>query len=137
MLTLTISNPAANPSSITGLAVNDPLPAGMSVAAMPAFTNTCGGTVSPGQSQGDTLISLTGGGPVAPGASCQIQVTVTSSTTGTSTNTTGQVSSTNSGIGNTASANLTVNAPAAPILTKVSAPDPVGVNRMRPIRSGS
>jgi uncharacterized repeat protein (TIGR01451 family) len=125
-LTLTISNPAANPVSSLGIAVTDAFPTGMSVAATPAFSNTCGGTVSTGSAQGDTQIVLTGGGLIAPGASCQIQVNVTRATVGTVTNTTSAVSSTNSGIGNTASANLTVNAPPNVTLTKISSPDPVG-----------
>ena len=125
-LTLTISNPAANPVLLLGVGVTDPFPAGMSVASTPAFGNTCGGTVSPGAAQGDTQIVLTGGGSIAPGASCQIQVNVTRATVGTVTNTTGAVSSTNSGVGNTASANLTVTAPTNVTLTKLSSPDPVG-----------
>ena len=127
-LTLTISNPADNPVSLAGLAVVDPFPAGMSVASTPAFSNTCGGTVSPGSAQGDTLLSLTGGATGAAGTSCAIQVNVTSTTIGANVNTTGQVSSTNSGSGAAASATLTVNAPGSPTLTMVSSPDPVGVN---------
>ena len=127
-LTLTISNPAGNPVSLAGLAVVDPFPAGMSVASTPVFSNTCGGTVSPGSAQGDTLISLTGGATGAAGTSCAIQVNVTSTTIGANVNTTGQVSSTNSGTGAAASATLTVNAPGSPTLTMVSSPDPVGVN---------
>jgi mucin-19 len=126
-LRLTISNPTANPVSLLGLAVTDPFPAGMTVDAVPAFSNTCGGTISTGTTQGDTQIVLAGGGPIAPGANCQIQVNVTRATVGTVTNTTSAVSSTNSGIGNAASANLVVNAPANLTLTKLSNPDPVGV----------
>ena len=126
-LRLTISNPAANTVSLLGVAVVDPFPAGMSVAATPSFSSTCGGTVSPGSAQGDAQIALTGGGPIAPGASCQINVNVTQATVGAVTNTTGNVSSTNSGIGNAASAVLTVTAPPNVTLTKSSSPDPVGV----------
>ena len=127
-LTLTIANPAGNTVSLTGLAVVDPFPAGMSVAATPAFTNTCGGTVSPGSAQGDALISLSGGATGGAGTSCTITVNVTSTTVGANVNTTGAVTSTNSGTGNAAAATLTVTAPAAPTLTMVSSPDPVGVN---------
>ncbi len=126
-LRLTISNPAANTVSLLGVAVVDPFPAGMSVAATPSFSSTCGGVVSPGPSQGDTQVALTGGGPIAPGSSCQINVNVTQASVGSFTNTTGNVSSTNSGIGNTASAVLTVTAPPNVTLTKSSSPDPVGV----------
>lgn len=125
-LRLIISNPAGNPLSLLGVAVVDAFPAGMTVAPTPGFTNTCGGTVSPGTAQGDTQVVLTDGGPIAPGASCQINVNVTRATVGAVTNTTGDVSSTNSGIGNAASATLTVTAPTNVTLTKLSSPDPVG-----------
>jgi hypothetical protein len=127
-LTLTISNPAGNTVSLAGLSVVDPFPAGMSVASTPAFSNSCGGTVSQGSAQGDTLLSLTGGSTGAAGTSCAITVNVTSTTVGANVNTTGQVSSSNSGTSATASATLTVTAPAAPTLSMVSSPDPVGVN---------
>ena len=127
-LTLTISNPAGNTVSLAGVAVVDPFPPGMVVAATPALTNSCGGTLSSGGAQGDSLISLTGGVTGGAGTSCSITVNVTSTTTGANVNTTGAVSSTNSGTGNIATATLTVNAPAAPTLTMVSTPDPVGVN---------
>ncbi len=128
-LTLTITNPVGNPVSLAGLAVVDPFPTGMSIAATPAFSNTCGGIVSPGNAAGDTLLSLTGGSTGAAGTSCTITVNVTSVTTGANVNTTGQVSSSNSGTGAGASATLTVNAPGSPILTKLSSPNPAGVNQ--------
>lgn len=127
-LTLTITNPAGNPVSLAGLAVVDSFPAGMAVAATPVFSNSCGGTVTPGSAQGDTLISLSGGATGAAGTNCVISVNVTSTTIGANVNTTGQVSSTNSGTGTPAAATLTVTAPGAPTLTMVSSPDPVGVN---------
>ena len=126
-LTLTISNAAANPVSLLGVALTDSFPAGMTVAPTPGLNNTCGGTVSEGGTQGDTQVVLTGAGPIAAGASCLIQVNITRATVGTIANTTSAVTSTNSGIGNTATANLTVNAPASVTLTKLSSPDPVGV----------
>jgi uncharacterized repeat protein (TIGR01451 family) len=129
VLTLTITNPAGNPVSLAGLSVNDPFPTGMSIAATPTFSNTCGGTISSGNTAGDTLISLSGGATGAAGTSCTITVNVTSVTTGANVNTTGQVSSTNSGTGNTASATLTVTAPGSPTLTKISSPNPIGVNQ--------
>ena len=128
-LTLTITNPAGSPVSLAGVGVIDPFPPGMSVAATPAFSNTCGGTVSSGSAQGDTLISLSGGATGAGGTSCVISVNVTSTAVGANVNVTGPVTSSNSGGGNTGSATLTTTAPAAPTLTMVSSPDPVGVNR--------
>lgn len=128
-LTLTITNPLGNTVSLAGLAVVDPFPAGMSIAATPALTNTCGGVISSGNAAGDTLLSLTGGSTGAAGTSCTIAGNVTSVTTGANVNTTGQVTSTNSGNGAGASATLTVTAPGSPILTKLSSPNPAGVNQ--------
>jgi hypothetical protein len=67
---------------------------------------------------------------LAAGASCIIRVNVTSTTVGANVNTTGAVTSTNNGTGNAASATLTVTAPAAPVLTKLTSPNPVGVNQL-------
>ncbi len=128
VLTLTINNPAT--TAATGLALVDSFPAGMSVTATPGFTNTCGGTIGSGNAANDTAIILSGGGPLAAGASCTITVNVTSTTVGANVNTTGAVSSTNNGIGNAASATLTVTAPGSPVLSKLSSPNPVGVNQL-------
>ena len=51
-LTLTIINPGTNSVALADLAINDPFPAGMSVAPTPNFSNSCGGTVSPGPEPG-------------------------------------------------------------------------------------
>jgi len=128
-MTLTITNPAGNDKALTGLAVTDSFPTGMSVAANPNFSNTCGGTVSPGQNQGDISLSLSGGGSLAVGNSCTIKVDVVATANGSNINTTGPISSANGGTGGTASATLTVSAPTFPVLTKLSSPDPVGVNQ--------
>lgn len=128
-LTITISNPGSNTVALTGLSFSDPLPAGMSVAPTPNFSNSCGGMVSPGQNSGDSLIALAGGGPVVVGGSCIIRVDVVGTTAGSLVNTTGAISSGNSGIGTTASATLTVTSPGSPMLSKLTFPDPVGVNQ--------
>jgi uncharacterized repeat protein (TIGR01451 family) len=126
-LTITNMNPAGNGVSLQGLGLSDPFPAGMTVASPPNLVNTCGGTLSSGGSQGDTLVALSGGATGGPGTTCVIQVVVTATGVGTLTNTTGQVSSSNAGIGNSASATLTTTAPGSPRLTKVTSPNPVGV----------
>jgi uncharacterized repeat protein (TIGR01451 family) len=131
VLTVTINNPAA--IVLTGVAVIDPFPPGMSVTAAPGFNNTCGGTIVSGNTQGDTVISLTGG-TLAANSSCVIQVNVSSTTIGANLNTVGQVSTTNNGTSNTSvasrQATLTVTAPPAPVLSKLSNPNPVGVNQL-------
>jgi hypothetical protein len=112
-LTLTITNPAANGIAEAGVAVTDNLPAGLVVATPNGLTNTCGGTAT--ATAGSGTITLTGG-TVAASSSCTVTVNVTGTVSGNYTNTTGAVSSTNGGTGNTASANLSVAAP--PSITK-------------------
>lgn len=127
-LTITIANPAGSGvASITGLNFSDPFPAGMSVADPSSLVNTCGGTISPGTTQGDTVLALAGGATGAPGTSCTISVTVTATGVGLKTNTTSQIRSANSGTGDPATATLDVDAPGNPVLTKVSSPSVVGV----------
>ena len=132
-LTITINNPAT--FAITGVAVVDPFPAGMSVTATPAFVTTnCGTfTVISGNTQGDTLVSLTGG-TIPASSSCTIQVNVSSTTVGANVNIVDNVSTTNSGTGTQAAAartaTVTVTAPGSPVLSKLTAPDPVGVNQL-------
>lgn len=127
-LTLTITNPAGSGmASMQGLGFVDPFPAGMSVANPPSLVNTCGGSITSGGVQGDTLVVLSGGALGGPGTSCKVQVNVTASGIGAKVNTTGTVTSSNAGTGNTASATLTVTAANNPILTKITSPNPVSV----------
>jgi uncharacterized repeat protein (TIGR01451 family) len=109
-LTFTITNPAANTVAETGVAFTDTLPTGLTVAS--STSTVCGGTLT---TTAPTGISLTGA-TIAVGGNCQFSVTVTGAVSGQYTNTTGAVSSTNGGTGNTASANLTVVSP--PSITK-------------------
>ncbi|HQR35405.1 MAG TPA: hypothetical protein PLK30_21880, partial [Blastocatellia bacterium] len=108
-LTITITNPAANPAGITGVAVSDTFPAGLVVDTTPAATNTCGGTFSPAANA--SSIALTGGTIASAGGSCSISVKVKGTTAGAKPNTTGAVSSTEGGTGSTASATLNVFTP--------------------------
>jgi len=104
-LTFIITNPAANVDPLTGVAFTDTLPTGLTVAN--ATAAVCGGTVT---TTAPTGISLTGA-TIAVGGQCQFSVTVTGAASGQYTNTTGNVTSTNGGTGNTATANLTVASP--------------------------
>src|SRR5262249_38139504 len=110
-LTFTITNPAANTVSLTGVAFTDTLPTGLTVAN--ATSTVCGGTLT---TTAPTGIALTGA-TIAANGNCQFSVTVTGAASGQYTNTTGNVSSTNGGTGNTATANLTVATP--PSIAKV------------------
>jgi uncharacterized repeat protein (TIGR01451 family) len=112
-LTFTITNPAANTVAETGVAFTDTLPTGLVVSTPNGLSNTCGGTAT--AVAGSTSISLTGGS-IAVNTNCTLVVNVTGTASGQYTNTSGAVSSTNGGTGNTASANLTVASP--PTITK-------------------
>ncbi|HXA86896.1 MAG TPA: hypothetical protein VNZ47_17555, partial [Candidatus Dormibacteraeota bacterium] len=109
-LTFTITNPAANVDPLTGVAFTDTLPTGLTVAN--ASTTVCGGTLT---TTAPTGVALTGA-TIAVNSQCQFSVTVTGAASGQYTNTTGNVTSTNGGTGNTATANLTVATP--PSITK-------------------
>ncbi len=102
-LSFTITNPAANTVSLSGVGFIDALPAGLTVAN--STQSVCNGgavTTNPG-----TGIILSG---VALGvnAQCQFSVTVTAAAAGTIVDSTGPVTSANAGSGNTASATLSV-----------------------------
>jgi fimbrial isopeptide formation D2 family protein/uncharacterized repeat protein (TIGR01451 family) len=114
-VTFTITNPAANTTSETGIAFSDTLTGGLQVGATPGVSNTCGGTVA--AVANSTSISLSGGSIATPGSTCTITVNVTGTQSGNVTNTTGAVSSTNGGTGATSNtANLIVASP--PSITK-------------------
>jgi uncharacterized repeat protein (TIGR01451 family) len=103
-LTFTITNPAINPVPENGVAFSDTLPTNVVVATPNGATNNCGGTLTAVANS----ITLSGG-TIAVNSSCTASVNVTSAVSGVYTNTTGPVSSTNGGTGNTASATLQVN----------------------------
>jgi hypothetical protein len=92
------------------VAFSDTLPTGLTVAS--ATSSVCGGTLT---TTAPTGIALTGA-TIAVNSQCQFSVTVTGAAAGSYTNTTGNVTSTNGGTGNTATANLTVATP--PTITK-------------------
>ena len=120
-LTFTITNPAANAAALTGVGFTDTLPTGLTVPN--ASATVCGGIIS---LTNPTSISLTGA-TISPGAPCVFSVTVTGVVAGNFTNTTGNVTSTNGGTGNNASANLTVN-PAPPVIIKAFGASSIPLN---------
>lgn len=72
-LTITVSH-VNGAVAFTGLGLVDNLPAGHTVAATPAVTNTCGGAVT--ATPGTSTITLAGGSLPAGATSCSIAVTV-------------------------------------------------------------
>ncbi len=118
-LSFTITNPAANTVSLSGIAFSDTLPAGLTVADSTS-TQCNGGTLTTTAATGIITLSA---GSLNPGANCMINVTVTGATAGLKNNTTGNVASANGGTGNTASASVTVIAP--PIISKSFSPNPI------------
>ncbi len=118
-LTFTITNPAGNPASLTGVGFTDTIPTGLTVAS--ATSSQCGGTVTVTAPVTIALANAT----VAVGTPCTFSVLVTGASTGSYTNTTGNVTSTNGGTGNTATANLSVGS--APSISKSFSPTSVAL----------
>jgi uncharacterized repeat protein (TIGR01451 family) len=106
-LTFTIANNNST-VSLTGVSFTDVMPAGLTVISA---TAGCSGTVT----TTSTAVTLTGG-VIPPDSACQIEATIEGTTARVWTNITGNVTSTNGGTGNTASATITVVAP--PVITK-------------------
>jgi Ice-binding-like len=104
-LSFTINNPNAT-VALTGVAFTDTLPAGLVVATPNGLTGSCGGgiiTVTPGSGS----ISLIGA-TLPAGASCTFSVNVTATIDGVLTNITGNVTSSNGGLGNSTLAQVLV-----------------------------
>ena len=108
-LTITFTNPAANPGGLTGIGIVDNLPAGLEVDTTPGASTTCGGTWNP--PAGATTLTFSGGAIATPGGTCSISVTLRATTAGVKVNTTNNVTSTEGGTGGTASDTLSVAAP--------------------------
>lgn len=111
-LSFVIDN-TANSVPASNLAFTDNLPAGMTVAADPQASSTCGGTVT--AAPGAAAISFAGG-MAAASSSCSIMVQVTANMAGPLLNTATLGSSLGSSGAAPAEATLTVNMPAIPLL---------------------
>ena len=119
-LTFTIDN-SATPTPVTDLSFFNTLPAGMTIASPSVPISECvnGLIVAP---EGGTTIDFTEG-RVSGNTSCTVSVNITSSTVGTFTNTSGDLTS-NAGNSGPASDDLTVDA-ARPGFTKTFTPNNV------------
>ena len=116
-LTFTLINP--NPGTqLTGVSFTDPLPAGLIIATPNGLTGSCtvGVTATPGTG---SLSLLNATRPA--GSSCTFTINVTGATAGVKNNTTGAITSTESGPGGTAAASITVLSPTAAELAEFSA----------------
>ena len=104
-LSFTINNPNTG-TPLSGVAFSDTLPSGLIVATPNGLTGSCGGGTITAPA-GSGAVSLVGGDLPASG-SCTFAVNVTGTTPGIKANTSGTVTSAEGGMGNAASANLTV-----------------------------
>lgn len=104
-LNFTIINPLGNILGLSGVAFTDVLPAGLTVTN--ATATVCGGTLT---LTAPSTIALTNAF-IADGSSCGFVVLVGAHAVGALTNTTGNVTSTNGGTGNVATATLQVDGP--------------------------
>src|SRR5262249_10494333 len=93
-LAITITNPSSNAVPQLGVSFFDTLPSGLTVAATPVLTNTCGGTAT--AAGGGPSVSLAGG-TIAVNSTCSVTGIVTGTTRGLKNNTVAPVSSTNGG----------------------------------------
>ena len=121
-LQFTVTNPTANTVAESGVAFTDTLPAGLTVAS--GTETVCGGTLT---TTAPTGIALSGA-TINTSSNCQFSVTVTGANPGNYVNTTGNVTSTNGGTGNTASSGLDVNAILPPSIAKVFNPNSIAQN---------
>jgi uncharacterized repeat protein (TIGR01451 family) len=123
-MTFTLNNIVS--LGLLNVAFSDALPTGLVIAATPALTNTCNGTIS-GATANSTAISLSGGS-IGLLSSCSISVAVTSSTPGAYLNTTSAVSS-SGGTGSTSNtATLQVVKPASVAKAFSASPILLGTN---------
>lgn len=117
-LVLTLHNAAAIP--LTNLALSDNLSAQLTVAAVPNIQNSCSTPGTLTALPGTNLLDLYGLGLNA-GETCTVKVAISGTRTGTYSNTTGNVSTAETGFGpGSNSASLTVNTGQAAQVTAYS-----------------
>ncbi len=116
-IVFTVDN-GANTIAMTGMAFDDSLPSGVSVADTPGAGNSCGGTFSP--VAGATTLGFSDG-TLAAGARCEIRVTVRATGAGTLTGSAVDLTS-SIATATTAEATLTVASAVAPGFAKAFSP---------------
>jgi uncharacterized repeat protein (TIGR01451 family) len=115
-LTFTLSN-ASTTEADTGAAFIDTLPTGLVIAASPAPTTTCNGTLT--AATGSSTVSLTGG-TIPENGSCEVTVTVAAAVAGSYINSLAVGALTSSNGSNIAPAIATLTATAPVILPTVA-----------------
>lgn len=123
-LTLTVNNILA--ASLSGVAFTDTFPPGLAIAATPNVANTCGGTVI--ANAGSNVVMLSAGS-VTGLSSCAVSVDVTSSSAGVYANTSGGVSSTQTGAAGNGSNTASLTVIGTPQVTKTFSPPSNGINQ--------
>ena len=122
VLTFTLTNPAANVNTLSGINFTDTLPSGITVKAGGIINNACGsGSIT----TSTNAITVTGVS-LAPNASCTITVEVTGNTVGSYVNAPGNFSNAANVSTANINANLDVRKPVA-ALTKAFTPASIGV----------
>ena len=119
-LTFTVTNTNAT-LALTGVAFDDTLPAGVTVAS--GSSSQCGGTLT---TTAPSTLSFSGGS-LAAGASCMVTATVTVTSAGPHDNVSGFVSATETGTntGPTGIGTDTITGVLPPVIAKQFAPNPV------------
>ncbi len=120
-LTVTLTNPVANTSAITGVAFTDIYPAGLTTAGTPA--TTCGGSVT--AAGGGNTLALSGAS-IPVNSFCTVTVSVTAATAGSFVNNipAAGITTTNAGT-NAAAAAATLNVFAPPTVAKSFTPSSI------------
>ncbi len=117
-LTFELTNPNAT-DALSGVAFDDQLPAGMTVANPANATTTCGGTPNWTPQPGDSVLDFSAG-IIPAGSSCTVSVDLTSSVVGVSANISGFIFAAESGqnTGSDGSAFAALQVLAAPVIEK-------------------
>jgi uncharacterized protein YhjY with autotransporter beta-barrel domain len=123
-VTVTLTNPNGT-ATLTGVADTITLPSGVTIAATPGASTTCGGSMTATAGAGSASLS---GGSLAPGASCTITFNITSTTVSSHTIPSGTPSATGANAGSAGTtATLTVSpAPNPPTIAAAFSPVAIG-----------
>jgi uncharacterized repeat protein (TIGR01451 family) len=132
-LTFTLTNTNAAP--LTGATFTDALPSGVQVAAVPSASTTCTGgpTWAPAAAATTLTFGSPAGGTIPASGSCTVSVNVTATTAGPHTNTSGFLSTTESGTNTTSVGTAPLTAVLPPSIAKAFAPTPIlagGISRL-------